>query len=209
MGETCAAKHSHGILQLDSILLWTSKVRLKPVSDSAYCWKIVPGKELLLQHLFSKNISEHSVGAYKELCAGVSKDFEVIAPTVESADAAQRAEGLGCLRPAMSMGVDMSFSAQIARLEEENTRLSTKAEEAKGQLSAESRRRQEVETTVEQLGQAHQRLQEQYDKDSLAAESYLRVLQKQGQGLLAVMQMLEELKQGLSVDSVVSRADVD
>jgi hypothetical protein len=59
------------------------------------------------------------------------------------------------------------------------------------QLSVESQRRQEVGATMEQLGQVNQQLQ----------DSYVRVLQKQCQGLSAVMPILEGLKQGLSTES--------
>jgi hypothetical protein len=122
-----------------------SEVRLKPGRDNAYRWKVVPGKEHLLAHLFSKSISEHSVSAYKELCAGIGRVFEAVAPTDEIADGVQTTEGFGRFKSCSPEEIDMSFSAQIARLEEENVRLSTDAEEVKMQLSVESQRRQEVE----------------------------------------------------------------
>jgi hypothetical protein len=42
-------------------------------------WKPLPEKK----YLFSKNISDHSVGAYKELCEGIDKTFEVIATSTK------------------------------------------------------------------------------------------------------------------------------
>jgi hypothetical protein len=30
------------------------------------------------KHLFSKNISDHSIGAYKELCEGIDSAFEAV-----------------------------------------------------------------------------------------------------------------------------------
>ena len=205
IGETELVEHLSDWSRADrraetrlNITVKASEVRLKPGPDNAYRWKVVPGKEHLLAHLFSKSISEHSISAYKELCTGVGKVFEAVAPTDEITDAVQMAEGFGRFKTSLSEGVDMSFSAQIARLEEENTRLSTDTEEMKRQLSVEAQRQQEVEATVEQLGQANQRLQEQCDKASLAAASYVRVLQKQFQGLSAVMPVLEGLKQDLS-----------
>ena len=192
-----------------NIMVEPSEVRLKPGSDDTYHWKTVPGKEHLLDHLFSKNISEHSVGAYKELYAGVGRVFEAVAPPDETARTTQRLTGLGCLRPAMATGVDISFSAQIECLEEENARLSTEIEDTKRQLSEESRRRQEAEATLEQLGQANQRVREQHDKASLAAETYMRALEKQSQGLSVVMPILEELKRGLPNELVMSSAGMD
>jgi hypothetical protein len=121
-----------------------------------------------------------------------------VAPTDEIADGVQTAEGFGRVKSSLPEEIDLSFSAQIARLEQENIRLSADAEEVKMQLSVESQRREKVEATMEQLGVVNQRLQEQYDKASLAAESYVRVLQRQCQGLSAVMPVLEGLKQDLS-----------
>lgn len=183
------------------IAVQPAEVRLKPSPDSAYRWMIVQGKEHLLAHLFSKSISEHSVSAYKELCAGVGKVFEAVAPTEEISDAIQTAEGFGRFESCLPKGVDMSFSAQIARLEEYNYRLNDEAEEVKRQLSIEAQRRQEAETMVEQLRQANHCLQEKYDKASSVAESYVRVLQKQFEGLSAVMPVLEEMKQTVSTCS--------
>ena len=67
-----------------------SQVRLVPRVTDPYRWRFVPEKE----HLFSKNISEHSIGAYKELCEGIDAynegkgaAFEAVpAPSVKIAD---------------------------------------------------------------------------------------------------------------------------
>lgn len=49
-----------------------SQVRLHPVRDDPYRWLVRPGKE----YLFEKNLSDQSVGAYKELYDGIDKFFE-------------------------------------------------------------------------------------------------------------------------------------
>ena len=58
-----------------------SQVRLVPRPDDPYAWKVLPEK----QALFSKNMSDHSIGAYKELWAGVGETFEAV-PTQMLAD---------------------------------------------------------------------------------------------------------------------------
>ena len=131
----------------------------------------------------------------------MGKVFEAVAPTDEIAPAAQEVEGFGRFRPPLSQGVDMSFSAQIVRLGDENAKLSMRTEEVKKQLSVEAQRRQAAEATVEQLVEANQRLQEQYDKASLAAESYVRAREKQLQDLSAALLVLEGMKQGLLTGS--------
>jgi hypothetical protein len=41
-----------------------------------YVWKILPEKRELFLKIFLKNISDLSIGAYKELCKGVGLTFK-------------------------------------------------------------------------------------------------------------------------------------
>lgn len=50
-----------------------SQIRLKTNPDDAYLWERLEGKA----HLFSKNISDHTVGALKELYREVGQSFHV------------------------------------------------------------------------------------------------------------------------------------
>jgi hypothetical protein len=59
------------------ITIEPSQVRLIPRTDDLYCWKVLSEK----QYLFSKNLSEHSTGAYKELWSGVGVTFEAVPKT--------------------------------------------------------------------------------------------------------------------------------
>lgn len=62
-----------------------------PKSSDPYRWKIIPEKEEVLSELFSKNISDHSIRAYRDLCEGVDKTFEAISSTplnVKASDSA-------------------------------------------------------------------------------------------------------------------------
>jgi hypothetical protein len=54
------------------IVIEPSQVRLVTGADDLYTWKVLPQKK----HLFSKNISDYSIGAYKELCEGIDSAFE-------------------------------------------------------------------------------------------------------------------------------------
>jgi hypothetical protein len=54
-----------------------SQVRLTPGPVDLYRWKVLPVK----RQLFSKNLSDHSIGAYKELYRGVGISFEAISIT--------------------------------------------------------------------------------------------------------------------------------
>jgi hypothetical protein len=52
-----------------------AQVRLKPDVQNGYMWNALPER----QHLFTKQLSKHSVGAYMELCREVGKSFEAVA----------------------------------------------------------------------------------------------------------------------------------
>ncbi len=56
------------------IMIDSSQVRLKTHLDDTYTWERMEEKE----HLFLKNISDHSTGALKELCEGIGKSFAAI-----------------------------------------------------------------------------------------------------------------------------------
>jgi hypothetical protein len=77
-------------------------------------WKPLPEKE----YFFSKNINDHSVSAYKELYEGIDKIFKVIATLTTSTE--DRQERL------FYPGPEVSFSAKIDDLKEQNANLSKK-----------------------------------------------------------------------------------
>jgi len=51
-----------------------AEVRLITSADDPYTWQILAEK----QYLFTKHLSKHSIGAYKELCQGVGVSFEAV-----------------------------------------------------------------------------------------------------------------------------------
>lgn len=56
-----------------------SQIRLNPNATDGYNWKILPEKVEHLSSIFSKKLSDQSVGAYKELFNGVGSNFEAVA----------------------------------------------------------------------------------------------------------------------------------
>jgi hypothetical protein len=59
------------------IVIEPAQVRLKPDAQDGYTWNVLSEK----RHLFTKQLSKHSVGAYMELCREVGKSFEAVAQT--------------------------------------------------------------------------------------------------------------------------------
>lgn len=59
------------------ILIEPAQIRLKPDPQDGYLWSVLPER----RHLFTKQLSKHSVGAYMELYREVGKSFEAVAQT--------------------------------------------------------------------------------------------------------------------------------
>lgn len=61
-------------------------VRLIPPEEDGYVWSRIPERE----HLFPKQLSKHSIGAYMELCreVGVSQGHSINKASVEDAKVA-------------------------------------------------------------------------------------------------------------------------
>jgi hypothetical protein len=57
------------------VVIEPAQVRLKPDIQDGYMWNAL----LERQHLFTKQLSKHSVRAYMELCREVGKSFEAVA----------------------------------------------------------------------------------------------------------------------------------
>jgi len=82
-----------------------AQVRLKTTTEDQYRWKILPGKE----HLFQKQMSKHSIGAYMELFREVGKSFEAVPSTVDKTKTNQGIE------------TKDTFSGKIEQLEKEKS----------------------------------------------------------------------------------------
>ncbi len=59
------------------------EVRLITNANDPYTWQILPEK----QHLFTKQMSTHSIEAYSELCRGIGVSFEAVLTPEPSNDA--------------------------------------------------------------------------------------------------------------------------
>ena len=61
-------------------------VRLMTNADDPYSWQALPEKD----HLFKKQLSKHSIGAYRALCREVGVSFEAIPTTRPSPDVSSK-----------------------------------------------------------------------------------------------------------------------
>ncbi|KAF2181005.1 hypothetical protein K469DRAFT_692521 [Zopfia rhizophila CBS 207.26] len=185
--DECRDKLSKHIQSRLGIQIKPSEVRLIPNAADPYAWKVLSEKA----ELFSKNISDHSIGAYRELCEGVGVTFEAVSSITHSADAP---DSLVSLRYAGT-----SFSAKIDQLKEENARLLQELHEWRDKATAESERRELAEGQVRQLHGTHQQLQEQVRGYAVTADNLRSSVSMCFQGLDKVLPVLEELRTGVSM----------
>ena len=73
-----------------------SDVRLVTTEKDPYSWQYMPEAA----HLFAKNLSDHSVNAYKQLCAGAGRTFEAVPSVHNGADNVLVVSG--CPKPSSS-----------------------------------------------------------------------------------------------------------
>jgi hypothetical protein len=141
-------------------------------------------------------MSDQTIGVYKDLCSSVGKSFEVV-------PARQRTPcDLGTLdgvRLPIVSERDISFSARIDQLQEENSRLSYAVKAMGSRLSAELETRQHSETKLESLKDINRKLEKESRENSLVAGHLKGVVDLHFQGLKAAVQELQALQEGLSV----------
>ncbi|PVH67505.1 hypothetical protein DL98DRAFT_475594, partial [Cadophora sp. DSE1049] len=126
----CREKLSEHIRSKLGILVDPSEVRLITRVEDPYSWQFLPART----HLFEKNLSKHSIGAYMELCREVGVSFEAVAK-----------EHILFTSPAAS------FTDRIAELEAENSKLMSEVHQWKEIAVAESTLKRDVEESANQL----------------------------------------------------------
>ena len=110
-----------------------AEVRLITGPDDPYTWQTLPEK----RHLFRKQLSKHSIGAYRELCRGVGVSFEAVTRTPSRSDASKQLEQERMDLPC-SAGPEISFTSRIDQLRSENLRLIAERDAASSQAAKES-----------------------------------------------------------------------
>ncbi|KAH8708388.1 hypothetical protein GQ44DRAFT_830806 [Phaeosphaeriaceae sp. PMI808] len=149
----CRERLSNHIQSTLGINVKPSEVRLSPSPNDPYAWKILPEKRRFFSEIFTKNLSQHSINAYKTLCEGVGISFEAVyASTYDTSE-------LNYLTSLRSH--DVSFSAKIDHLQSANVKLREEMETWKEKATTESQR---VKLAEEQHCRVRESLEEQLCK---------------------------------------------
>ena len=91
------------------IVVEPSQVRLVPSADDPYIWKILPEKRELFSEIFLKNISDHSIRAYKELYKGVGATFEA-KPVIKKTVATNAQDSIVVMRAKTRQGITHAYA---------------------------------------------------------------------------------------------------
>lgn len=145
-------------------------VRLHPRDTDLYVWKYLPERA----HLFTKPISKHNAGAYREICRELGNSMEVLGKPVAGCDAgmsfgplaqvdaiseAEQRHSTAILieqndhsSPTTTRITDVSsssFTQTITHLQSLNQQLSSQLSIAQAQLDAQSSRLAQLQTQAE------------------------------------------------------------
>ena len=173
------------------ISILPSQVRLITNGDDPYTWEALPEKK----HLFSKNISDHSIGAYKELCEGLGVWFEAVPAT------AKRKRSMGDPKEeTLNLCISephVSFSAKIEELQGEVARLRRELFQWKEQANTALESRRQTEGEFNQLIETNNRLKQEAQKNAIMAKHFRNSTSKYALGVKRILPLLEELKTDL------------
>jgi hypothetical protein len=165
------------------------------------------------KHLFLKNISDHSIGAYKELCKGIGVAFEAIPVNATTGTgledhvqdvliSAEVCKQLEFLDPAnhLTQPTQVSFSTKIDELRGENAKLEQELKQWRDQATEESRLRQQSEEELNKLKIAYQILQQDFQKSVVMAGCFKSDIYKSTGIVNRIMPLLEELSADLTLN---------
>ncbi|KFZ14909.1 hypothetical protein V502_05856 [Pseudogymnoascus sp. VKM F-4520 (FW-2644)] len=126
----CCEKLSEHIETKLGITVDPLEIRLITCEQDPYSWQYLPAAS----HLFQKNLSNHSIGAYMELYREFGSSFEAVAK-----------EHIFLTRLAAN------FTDKITQLEAENLRLVIELNKCKNTAAIESTKKQEAEEVAKQV----------------------------------------------------------
>ncbi|KAL9082813.1 MAG: hypothetical protein Q9165_008772 [Trypethelium subeluteriae] len=188
----CREKLSEHINSRLGIKIDPANVRLNPVRNEPYAWKILPEQEERLLKIFSKNLSEHSVGVYKELIEGVGVSFEAVSSYQPLST------GLNSVIPLQG---DVSFTGKITQLEQENAKIYEELRQSRNTAGQEMEYRRLAESDLTQMEAEHGKVKDRMQHCEITAEFYKNLTLRMLLGLNHVLPILEELKNSAQMDT--------
>ncbi|KAI4167267.1 MAG: hypothetical protein LQ343_007364 [Gyalolechia ehrenbergii] len=174
-------------------------VRLITSPDDPYTWQILPEK----RHLFTKHLSKHSTGAYRELSRGVGISFEAVTPAkAASSEVPQQYRDEG------NSTSEVSFTEVIARLEIDKGNLEAELRSARDRESEAVKDKQQIEATVARLILESQGVEEEKQSLYQQVQEMTKVIEQlRNATLKSVDQIVNSFK--IDLDSLRARSYMD
>ncbi|KAK3933476.1 hypothetical protein QBC46DRAFT_275664, partial [Diplogelasinospora grovesii] len=169
-------------------------VRLITSKGDLYSWKYLAE----VKHLFSKNLSDHSVKACKQLCAGVGQTFEAILPTTIGFASGEHTEPT----PFETLRTSVSFTSRIAELTEYTEELKRQIRDAGETLNAEASLRHALEEDLKNAKEKCTSLKKELQQSRDRADFFERIVFRYTEGMNETFPILNEMR-----DNIISMGD--
>ncbi|KAL8295053.1 hypothetical protein RB600_000834 [Gaeumannomyces tritici] len=186
--DECRRKLAQHIYENLGVAVKPSEVRLNPRETDFYAWRFVPGKEEIFSKIFSKSLSDHSIGTFRLLCKEIGKSFEAVLSLQSSTS--DIIVPISTQKP--------SFSSLISQLQEENAKLYTQIQKVTSEKDAECKRNQIFEKENKQLCNDQAWLEKQVQDQADMAEYFRRILAKCAEDMDKSLPALEGLRKQIA-----------
>ncbi|KAH8655630.1 hypothetical protein BX600DRAFT_416760 [Xylariales sp. PMI_506] len=173
----CRDMLANHIEQRIGISIPAADIRLITSLSDPYSWKFLPE----VKHLFSKNLSDHSINAYKQVCQSLGESFEVLPnPNIRL-----------CEKPNMS---NVSFSSKVNQLGAEVYSLKFALKDTQEALNSISNVRLALEDDLENTKAKCLILEEQLQQSREKADRFEKIANRYSNGVKKLFPLLEEMR---------------
>ncbi|KAB5515613.1 hypothetical protein GE09DRAFT_1045727 [Coniochaeta sp. 2T2.1] len=162
------------IRQRVGVAIEPSDVRLVTSKEDQYCWRAVPQ----MRHLFSKQLSDHNLGAFKDLCRGVGITFEAV-PRSDNRS----------ITPGQT-----TLSSRIDELQELNADLVKEMSNLRDRLATEMAARERLESELDLVNETNRLLKEDARKTSQQCDHFRNACHKYAEGIRRMFPIVEGLR---------------
>ncbi|KAI0810065.1 hypothetical protein GGR55DRAFT_151276 [Xylaria sp. FL0064] len=163
-----------------------SQVRLHTTREDGYSWKMLPE----MQHVFSKNLSDHSIRAYKDLCDNVGVTFEAVRRVPESPHSFSGQSTFSSVHRE-----PRSFTLQIGELQAQNDYLSKQLQVLKLQLDAEVKLRLSLDEKLKLAYERSECLQKELEAAARGEAHFHNMALKYSHGISKLVPILDQLQE--------------
>ncbi|KAL2015219.1 hypothetical protein VTK56DRAFT_6058 [Thermocarpiscus australiensis] len=185
--EKCRRELADHIRERVGIAIEPSDVRLITGRDDAYRWQVFPP----VRHLFSKQLSEHNVGAFKDLCQGLGKTFEAVPRSEETSITPSIGGGPARLS---NSSAQTSLSSRIDELQELNAELVNQISNLQDRIASAMATKERLEGEIELVNETNRLLRQEIQKKAQETAYFRDASYRYAEGIRKMIPIIEGLK---------------